>query len=226
MWWWVLGGILIGAVGAALIALLLRRRESRRTREIEPAAEVPHPIPLPPETMPVPQANPAPVTEPPSAPAPAFAVTLEPVRLSLSLVNATLQYRLRLANAGTEATGPIALSADMIAAHASLAEDSQLGRDGAALEPRHQLPGLAPGETTEITGELRLPLASIRPILSGSAALLVPLVRLRIEAGGLSLTRALVVGETPVKPGGLLRPFRLDHGPRIFAAVSQRELAA
>ncbi len=221
VWWWLLPAALAGALGFALVSVVLRRRDSRPTRAIEQPAQAS----LPRATTPPPARVPESTPEPPSAPVPALSLTLEPVRLSISLVNATLLYRLRLVNETADMVGPIALSADMIAAHASLSEDSQLGRDGAALEPRHRLAGLASGESAEISGELRLPLASIIPIRSGSAALLVPLVRLRIESGGQSVTRALVVGEAPVQPGGLLRPFRLDHGSRIFTAVSQRELA-
>ena len=216
VWWWLLAAALAGALGFALVPVVLRRRDPRPTRAVEQPAQAS----LPRATTP----PPARVPKPPSAPVPALSLTLEPVRLSISLVNATLLYRLRLVNESADMVGPIALSADMIAAHASLSEDSQLGRDGAALEPRHRLAGLAHGESAEIRGELRLPLASIIPIRSGSAALLVPLVRLRIESGGQSVIRALVVGEAPVQPGGLLRPFRLDHGSRIFTAVSQREL--
>ncbi|MES2493909.1 MAG: hypothetical protein V4579_11600 [Pseudomonadota bacterium] len=153
-------------------------------------------------------------------------LTLEPERFSLSLVNATLRYRVRLGNISADALGPITLSADMTAAHASVPADRQLGRDGAAIKPLHYCSGLAAGESAEFSGDLRLPLAAIAPIRSGNAALLVPLVRLRIETGDQSLTRALVIGEPPLHPGGGLRPFRLDQGPRIFAEVAQRELAA
>jgi len=52
----------------------------------------------------------------------------------------------------------------------------------------------------------------------------VPLVRMRVEGPGIMVTRAVVVGESPVVAGGLLRPFRLDTGPKIFPAVSQRDI--
>lgn len=151
---------------------------------------------------------------------------LDPLRFSVTLVNATLQYRLRLINRTDAALGPLKIVADMIAAHASLPADIQLGRDGARLELRHELAELGPGEAAEFKGDLRLPLASVTPIRAGNAALLVPLVRLRIEGVGPPQTHALVVGEPSLEPGGPLRPFRLDQGPRIFAAVSQRALAA
>ena len=161
---------------------------------------------------------PAPATDP-------FLIALEPVRLSVSLVNATLHYELSVTNRSAEPLPPVALAADMIGAHASLSDDNQLARDGTGLELRHELPALGPGETARAKGELRLPLASVTPIRNGEATLLVPLVRLRAESGPWSARRAMVVGESPRAPGGRLRPFRLDTGPRIFGEVSQREIA-
>lgn len=174
----------------------------------------------PPDHTVAPAADLGPVTGPP------LELTLEPVRMSVSLVNATLHYRVQLTNKSGAPLGPIALAVDMIAAHASRSDASLLALDGTGLELRHEVPTLAPGEITEVSGQLRLPLAEVTPIRSGTATLFVPLVRLRVEAAELVLTRALVIGETPTAPGGLLRPFRLDQGPRIFGAVSQRELAA
>ncbi|MDE2620599.1 MAG: hypothetical protein KGL54_10605, partial [Sphingomonadales bacterium] len=162
---------------------------------------------------------------PPAAPSGPLGLTLEPVRFSLSLVNATLTYRLLLTNRSADRLGPLHVAADMIAAHASLPEEVQLGLDGAGLELRHEVAALAPGESGTLTGDLRLPLAAITPIVSGGAALLVPLVRLRIDGAGSTRTMALVVGEPPASPGGPLRPFRLDQGPRIIGAISQRTLA-
>ena len=237
-WWWLLPAALAGALAAWLV---LRRRG----RDAAPAPVFVRPQPVSEDGAPGPMRSagpvapvaPAPAAEPvpaavglggqaPLAPAGPVELDFAALRLSVSLVNATLQYRLTLVNRAAAACGPLAVGADMIAAHASLPEDAQLGRDGAGLAPRHRVPGLAPGESVELVGELRLPLASVTPIRAGAASLLVPLVRLRIEGAGPAQTVALVVGETPASPGAPLRPFRLDQGPRIFGAVSQRALAA
>lgn len=167
-----------------------------------------------------------PEPEPLAEAAAPLTLRLEPLRLSVSLVNATLQYRLILTNRTPDAFGPIAIAADMIGAHASLSPERQLAQDGADFPLRHEISALAAGASAEVKGELRLPLAEITPIRAGSAALLVPLVRLRVQTGGHALTIAIVVGETPAAPGAPLRPFRLDTGPRIFGSVSQREISA
>jgi len=229
-WWWLLPAALLG--GAAVAAVLLRRRA---TEAAPPVFTRPRPVaapesaresePAPPAATPVPAPQPGPAPAPPPASGDPLDLTLEPLRFSVTLVNAALQYRLTIANRSDRPLGPIHIAADMIAAHASLPEAAQLGQDGSGLELRHELAELAPGTMAEFRGDLRLPLASVTPIRAGAATLIVPLVRLRVEGAGLSRTTALVVGEPPVAPGGPLRPFRLDQGPRIFGAVSQRALA-
>ena len=227
--WLLAAALLLAALGGA--ALFLRRRTG--------ALAVPEPEELAtealPEPTPYPLAEPqvpapAPMSTPPAAPLPAaaspFDIALHPTRLSVSLVNATLHYELAVTNRAGTALGPVFVAADMIGAHASIPEDSQLARDGSGLELRHEIAALAPGETVRVKGDLRLPLSAVTPIRSGTATLLVPLVRVRAEAPGLSATRVLVVGEPSATQDGRLRPFRLDAGPRIFGSVSQREVAA
>lgn len=205
----------------------------RRRRELVDA-EVEFEPPV--VAAPVPQPEPAPQAPPP-LPEPAFAavpasglgVELEATRLSATLLNTTLLYRLRLTNHGTAPLGPIAVSGDMVAAHASLPVEQQLGLDGQALEPRHQLASLAPGESALLSGDIRLPLAAIRPIRAGTAAFFVPLARFRVEAAtgsGAPLveTHTFVVGETPEIANAALRPFRLDLGPRVYSRIGQREV--
>ena len=227
-WWWLIPAVL---VGAGVGGLLLRRRAAPQDMPDEaPVPSAAKVTPVPDSLRPLPTAAPAPELAE-AATAALFDLTLvdialEPIRLSVSLVNASLQYRLRLDNRSSASVGPIALAVDMISAHASLSEDSQLARDGTMIELRHELPALAPGENIEAMGELRLPLAAVTPIRSGNAMLLVPLVRVRIAAGHVELSRAMVVGEPPLQPGGPLRPFRLDQGPRVFTTVIQRPLAA
>jgi hypothetical protein len=53
------------------------------------------------------------------------------------------------------------------------------------------------------------------------------LARLRVEAAetgnkAVVLAQTFVIGELPEQPGGALRPFRLDLGPRTFGKLGQR----
>jgi len=224
--WWLLAALAAAAITAA--AIFARRRAAADEAEpvVEPYEPADIPLGAPPTPSPVLTPPPAKPAAPNPAPAAPFDIALQPVRLSVSLVNATLHYELTISNRSGQPLGPVFVAADMIGAHASIPEDSQLARDGSGLELRYEIAGLAPGETARVKGDLRLPLAAVTPIRSGSATLLVPLVRVRAEAPGLSETRVLVVGEPSSLENGRLRPFRLDAGPRIFGAVDQRDVSA
>jgi hypothetical protein len=176
------------------------------------------------------QPEPAPVAaeqEPAERP---LRIALEPARLSVSLLNATLAYRILLTNQGEATLRDISIDGDMISAHASLPQDEQLAAPNSKLENRHLVRTLAPGETKVVNGEFALPLPRIRPIRKGEAALFVPLARLRIVASrdgaaGEVLVQTSVVGQRSLRPGGGLRPFRLDLGPRIYSELGQRAFA-
>jgi hypothetical protein len=145
--------------------------------------------------------------------------------LSRAMVNATLAYRLRLTNHGGTALGPLHVAGDIVSAHASLPAAELLAPDGDALATIHEVPQLAPGETAVLNGELRLPLAGVLPIASGSAHVFVPLARFCIDTGnGGTVTRIFVVGLAGEQPGGPLRPFPLNRGPGVDRALGQREL--
>lgn len=154
------------------------------------------------------------------------------MRLSATLVNATLAYRLHLTNGGDQPMTDLAVSGDMIAAHASRPVDEQLGTaGGAALPPLHRVETLAPGQSVTLTGDIRLPLAAIRPIRRGDAALFVPLARIEahgqaIDGSTISTRGTFLVGQEPDAGSERLQPFRLDLGPRVYAHVGQRLLAA
>lgn len=218
VWWPLLGAGLVGLL--ALGAWLLRRRKN-----IEPDAVFERPV-VPASAAPVAPARP--LAQAHSAPAAALSVDLEAARMSASLVNATLAYRIVLGAAVD--LGPVEVRADMTSAHASRGADEQLG--GADAPVLHRLPGMAAGETVLLEGEVRLPLSAITPIRHGSAALFVPLVRMAIAAAGpespLNLRRAYVIGLEENTGGngdsGRLQPFRLDLGPRIYPQVGRREL--
>lgn len=230
-WYWLIPALMLGAL-AAWFVLGRRARPAAPRSALRPAPAAPpasepadvDPLPAPATRREPAPPEPVPLTVP--AESALLDLALDAVRMSVSLVNATLHYRLRVTNVSAGPLGPISLGVDMIGAHASLPQAAQLAQDGTSLAEIHRIPALAPGEDVEVAGELRLPLAQIRPIHAGTASLFVPLVRLQARAAGLAITRVVVVGENPAAPEGLLRPFRLDQGPRIFGAISLRELAA
>ncbi|MET0252259.1 MAG: hypothetical protein ABW203_08790 [Novosphingobium sp.] len=149
--------------------------------------------------------------------------------MSATLVNAVLSYRVAVTNNGAEPLSEVAITGDMVAAHASRPSDELLGPEAAHLPLLHRIAGLAAGESAELTGDIRLPLGAITPIRSGTAALFVPIARVR--AAGLGPDGAKVTGGGTFLVGqpaasAKLQPFRLDLGPRLYSHVGQQRLAA
>lgn len=226
-------GALVGALAllALVGGLLWWRRKSSAAPEVEfepPVVAKPQPAPEPEAPAAAPPPPPAPAPEPIAAPKPeGLQIALEARRLDASLMATTLAYQLKLTNHGATPLSALAIEGDMVAAHSSLPVEQQIASPGQKLELRHALVELAAGESAEFKGELRLPLTAITPIRAGNAAYFVPLARLRVEAAqaaneALVIAQTFVIGELPEQPGGALRPFRLDLGPRTFGKLGQR----
>jgi hypothetical protein len=144
-------------------------------------------------------------------------------KLTLTLMNATLGYRLTLTNAGPEPLEDIAIAADLIGAHGSLPREVLLAGPATELPIGHRLAGLAPGESAEVAGEVRVPLAQLRPISQGRAQLFVPLARFRIDAKEQEpRCFTLVAGQPSPSGNGAIQPVRLDHGPRVYDGLAGR----
>lgn len=166
----------------------------------------------------------------PTAATGALHFALQATRMSATLVNTTLSYRLAVTNRGAEPLHDVRIAGDMISAHASRSADEQLGPVGTTLPELHRIATLAPGESVTLGGDIRLPLVSITPIRRGDAALFVPLARLRghaqdpagatVEGGG-----TFLVGQEP-GANKRLQPFRLDLGPRNYSKLGQQLLPA
>ena len=168
----------------------------------------------------VPEEGPAPDDSPlPAEPAPpALRLEFTPSRFTLALANVHLRYRLRLTNTGGEALGPITLAGDMTSLPATGAQAERFANRQTPLPELHGAASLAPGETMEMIGELRLPLGMAEGISLGDAKMLVPLVRLRLtadigEQAPLISLHHFVVGGVEGAADGHLAPFRLDLGP-------------
>jgi hypothetical protein len=167
--------------------------------------------------------EPAPKPAAPAAEPHPLHIAIELRKLTLTLMNAALGYRLTLTNAGPEPLSEIAVAADLVGAHSSLPREMQLAASDTELPLRHLLAGLAPGESGEVRGELRVPLNQVLPIAQGRAQLFVPLARFRIGAEGQEpRCFTLVAGQPSPSGNGAIQPIRLDHGPRIYDGLAGR----
>jgi len=213
-WLYALGGLLV--LGGAGAALYWRRRTNAADERVPEIA--PPPVAAKP---PVPT-----VAEPPLAAAgPQLTIEARALRLSRSMVYATLSYEVLVTNRGGRPLRNVRLGADLVTAHARIPTNQQLADPLVPLAPVRTIEQLDPGQSVQVSGELRLPVNEIRPIPHGKAVVYVPLLRVRGEAEGQApVARTFVVG---MRPGGVserLQPFRLDEMPQTYHGVSQHAL--
>jgi len=226
--WWPWIALVFALAAAAAAALVwLRRKVGPLGPVVVPEIERPRvpAAPLAEPAAPTPAPEPEPESRPESEPAEAHPlhIAIELRKLSLTLMNATLGYRLTLTNAGAEPLRDLAIAADLIGAHGSLPREAQLAGPVTELPIHHRLAGLAPGESGDVAGELRVPLSELRTIAQGRAQLFVPLARFRIASDGQEpRCFTLVAGQPSPSGNGAIQPVRLDHGPRIYDGLAGR----
>lgn len=207
-WWWLAGLGLLALLALLAAAAVWWRRRSPAPLRIEP-----------------------PVVRKDSGPAlaaPRAALTLRPeaIRLSRSVMAATLTYRLTVLNRGTEALTDVVIEADLGSASGDRPVEEQVAMAATAREPRHTMPRLAPGQSARFEGKLQLQLSEAGVLRQGNTPLLVPLLRLRTTAQGIEpQAQTLAIGQQGTGGSTRLKPFRLDEGPRGYEPLAQRMLS-
>lgn len=145
------------------------------------------------------------------------------LKLSRSMMNATLHYRLSVTNRSTTALGDLMVGGDLVSAHNGKALSEQVAGVEQALPVRHRIERISPGQTKVLEGTLQLPLTQVHPIRQGSALLLVPLMRWQLAGADMEpLACTFVVGTLSQVAGGRLQPFRLDEQPQDYSPIGQR----
>ncbi|KZY57093.1 hypothetical protein A3736_06725 [Erythrobacter sp. HI0063] len=154
-----------------------------------------------------------------------FSVRFEPLRLSRSVMAATLYYRITILNRGARALSEVVLEADLASASGSRPVDEQVLDENRPLTPRQVFGRLATGQSARFEGSVQLPLAQADVIRQGNTALLVPLMRLRATAADAApFARTFAVGQAAGNGSSRLQPFRLDEGLRSWEPLAQRVL--
>jgi MYXO-CTERM domain-containing protein len=245
---WIIGGAV--ALIALAAAFLLRRRRSAASSADEAAAPA-----IPPRT-PAPVAKPAKATPdlapeptatlhtPVAAPAattdrPWIDMDMAVAQARYSLMGVTINYALILHNRGDRPAQDI-LVRGMIgngsAQQQAVLQGFFTGQDGL---PLHSAVSIAPGETIQLVGELRLSPDQIVPVDMGQRSLLIPLAAFdssyrwgaddgdpmgQPEGQGRT-ARAFIVGQEQEPPADRLAPLRLDQGPRQYRRPAARAAA-
>ena len=159
----------------------------------------------------------------------------------LTLLGATIGYRLMLHNRGNRAAEDILVRS--LITNADPQQQQALFQPFFAGEtglPVHSVVSIAPGETQALIGEMRLDAQAIAAIPMGERALLIPLIAFDAhyrwtgagtgagtsDSEGAGRTgRVFIIGEERSPPVERLSPFRLDLGPRHYPAPGTRATA-
>ena len=155
----------------------------------------------------------------------------------LTLLGATIGYRLMLHNRGNRAAEDILVRS--LITNADPQQQQALFQPFFAGEtglPVHSVVSIAPGETQALIGEMRLDAQAIAAIPMGERALLIPLIAFDAhyrwtgagssDSEGAGRTgRVFIIGEERSPPVERLSPFRLDLGPRQYPAPGSRATA-
>ena len=152
-------------------------------------------------------------------------IKAEAIKLSRSMMNATLHYRLSVTNRSNVALNAVAIGGDLVSAHNRKPVDQQIADPARVLAARHEIQRLSPGQTVNLDGTLQLPLSQVHPIRQGNSPLFVPLMRWRASSEAIEpVARTYVVGSQPQFAGGRLQPFRLDEQPQTYSQIGQRAI--
>lgn len=232
-WPWIIGGAV--ALIALAAAFLRTRRRTDPVLDEALAAPIPAPRSAPP--VPAPAPEPAPVIAPPPASdRPWIAADMVVTQARYAMMGVTIAYDLLLHNHGDHPAQDVLVRGVIGNAGAqqqALLDAFFTGQSGL---PLHSAVAIAPGETTRLSGELRLSPDEIVPVAMGQRSLLIPIIAFdtayRWGAEGEDApdrqgrtARAFIVGQDQEPPADRLAPFRLDQGARHYRRAAARAVA-
>jgi MYXO-CTERM domain-containing protein len=230
---WIIGSAL--ALIALAAAFLLRRRPAEAPAPVAKAA--PPPAPKPTEATPQPAPEPRPVAPTPApvvADRPWLDMDMAVGQARYSMMGVTIAYSLILHNRGNRPAQDILIRAivgNAGAQQSALLQSFFAGDNGL---PLHSAVSIEPGETRQLSGELRLSPEEIVPVTMGQRSLLIPLAAFDMayrwsmegeEPGQGRTARAFIVGQEQEPPADRLSPLRLDQGPRQYPRPAARAAA-
>lgn len=216
--------ILIGLLG---LWVALRRRGRQREELLfeDPAIEPEAPKPAQPVVS-----KPVPVPKPKPVKAPDIALAFIPDKATISFTTLTVKGQLQIANESPSLVRDLQFRAGLISASNQQQQAMQaFFRDpGIAANP---LGEAKPGEKLAMSIELTVPLTEMQSFPLGDQRLFVPIMVAELAYKGEDGTDrqvriASMLGREAKPPQPKMGPLRLDQGPRSFAPLGQRPLAA
>lgn len=155
----------------------------------------------------------------------AVSISVQPAKLSRSMMNASLTCAITLRNrTGKELRG-LTISGDLVTAHGKVPIAEQLCEAATQLPRVADIDAIAAGQAGMTNANFILPVSQVRTIAQGKARLYVPLLRLRIEADGMdAVTQTFVIGMKAGAANARVQPFRLDEMPQTYTQIGSRPL--
>ncbi|SEI65630.1 MYXO-CTERM domain-containing protein [Sphingobium sp. AP50] len=231
---WIIGGVL-ALIALAAAFLLRRRRPAEAPAPIAKPAAAPAPKPTEAAAQPAAEPRPvAPVPAPVVADRPWLDMDMAVGQARYSMMGVTIAYSLILHNRGNRPAQDILIRAivgNAGAQQSALLQSFFAGDNGL---PLHSAVSIEPGETRQLSGELRLSPEEIVPVTMGQRSLLIPLAAFDMayrwsmegeEPGQGRTARAFIVGQEQEPPADRLAPLRLDQGPRQYPRPAARAAA-
>jgi len=208
----------VGAGAAALLGLiafaLIRRRRRRIANDVEEA-----PAPVPAERAPKPEPLLRAWLE----------LELKAERASSTDAETVVQFLLEITNTGKAPARNLRIDVKMF--NAGQEQDKEIGaffRTAGRESTKCNLPGIAPGTTGAIKGEVAMPRDEMRAVVLDEKYLFIPVIAVNAlydwgDGRTGQTSKSYVVGRELEAPSEKMGAFRVDQGPRIWRTIGQRQ---
>lgn len=225
-----------GAALALLLGFLLwrRGRPKRLLRaaalaeaEAAAAAAASRPSPRPAPAPAAPAADPAPKADPSARPW--LEIDLRAERATFNTAEALVQFELDIANVGEAPARNVRIDVKLFNAGAE--QDKEIGaffRTAGRESARVTLPGVEPGVSGTIRGEVSIAREEMKALRLDERLLYIPVIAVNVlydhgEGRTGQTSKSYVVGRELQQPSEKMGAFRVDQGPRVWRTIGQRQ---
>jgi hypothetical protein len=210
-------GIPIGLLALLILAFGRQRRRGKAIREAAALAVEERAATALANARPEPQ------------PRPWLELELKAERLSSTDAESLVQFELEITNTGPAPARNLRIDVKMF--NAGETQDQEIGaffRTAGRESTKCSLPGIHPGQTGAIKGEVAMPRDDMRAIVLDNRYLFIPVIAVNAlydfgdgQTGQTS--KSYVVGRELETPSEKMGAFRVDQGPRVWRSVGQRQ---
>ena len=209
-WLYLIPAAALALLGLTLFRGLRRRRQIHAVVEHEAAAAAP-------AAKPEPQLRPW------------LELELKAERAQSTDAEAMVQFVLEITNTGKAPARNLRIDVKML--NAGQEQDKEIGsffRTAGRESTKCSLPGIAPGMTGAIKGEVAMPREEMRAVVLDNKYLFVPVIAVNAlydwgEGRTGQTSKSYLVGRELEQPSAKMGAFRVDQGPRIWRTVGQRQ---